>query len=62
MGIAPVITALYAAVAGTTTRIALLVRIGTTTIPTRATTILACGWSRAPRAHTNGVNSPYRVR
>ena len=44
MGIAPVITALYAAVAGTTTRITLLVRIGTTTIPTRATTILACGW------------------
>ena len=51
----PVITASNAAAAGTTMQTTPLVRIGTTTI-------LACGWSRVPRAHTNGVNSPYRVR
>ena len=32
------------AVAGITMQTTPLVRIGTTTIPTTATTILACGW------------------
>ena len=49
-------------VAGRMTRITLLVRIGTTTTRTTVTTIWACVWFRVPRAHTNGVNRPYRVR
>ena len=49
-------------VAGRMTRITPLVPIGTTTTRTIATTILAYGWPCAPRAHTNGVNRPYRVR
>ena len=47
---------------GTITRRTVSSVNGTTTIPTTATTILACGWSRVPRAHTNSVNRPYRVR
>ena len=50
------------AVAGTIMRRTASSVNGTTTTPTTATTILACVWPCAPRAHTNGVNRPYRVQ
>ena len=58
----PVLAASDAAAAGATMRTTPLVRIGTSAIPTTASSFLACGWSRVPRAHTNDVNSPYRVQ
>ena len=58
----PVITASNAAAAGTITRRTASSVNGTTTTPTTATTILAFVWLVVPRAHTNGVNRPYRVR
>ena len=56
------ITASNAAAAGTMTRRTASSVNGTTTVLTNATTILAFVWLVAPRAHTNGVNRPYRVR
>ena len=58
----PVLTASNAVAAGRMMRITLLVPIGATTTRTTATTILASAWPCAPRAHTNGVNRPYRVQ
>ena len=58
----PVLNASYVAVVGTITRRTASSVNGTTTTPTTATTILASAWPCAPRAHTNGVNRPYRVR
>ena len=58
----PVLNASYVAVVGTITRRTASSVNGTTTTPTTATTILAFVWLVAPRAHTNGVNRPYRVR
>ena len=58
----PVLNASYVAVVGTITRRTASSVNGTTTTPTTATTILASAWPCAPRAHTNGVNRPYRVQ
>lgn len=56
------LTASNAAVAGTITRRTASSVNGTTTTPATATTILAFVWLVAPRAHTKGVNRPYRVQ
>ena len=58
----PGLAASYAAVAGAITRGAASSVIGTTATPTTASSFLAFVWLVAPRAHTNGVNRPYRVQ
>ena len=54
----PVITASFAAAAGSTVQSAPLVRLGTTAIPTSAASILACGWSRVPDEKCTSVSYP----
>ena len=58
----PVLNASYVVVVGTMARRTASSVYGAAATPTTAATLLASGWPCAPRAHTNGVNRPYRVQ